>query len=278
VALKSLQQRTAQNGVSYLFREGEGTSLVLLHGIGSNGQSFLPLIEALHGQGAVVAWDAPGYGASTPLARDWPLAADYAGALEALLEELRVERTILAGHSLGTLMAASYARNYGARLKGLVLMSPSLGHGAPRGGPMPEAAKARLDAFERLGAAGFAEQRALQLIHDPAKKPGLVAELARTLATLRPQGYGQAVRMLSSGRLLDDVTLMDVPCLVICGSEDAITPPSMARRVEAACRGRAVGDATRLALVPQAGHMVYLEAADAVLRELRDFEAIIEAG
>jgi pimeloyl-ACP methyl ester carboxylesterase len=250
---------------------------VLLHGIGSRGESFLPLVEALPPESAVIAWDAPGYGASTPLARDWPVAADYAAALEALLDELGVERAILFGHSLGTLMAASHARNFGARLSGVVLMSPSLGHGAPQGGPMPEAAKARLDAFERLGVAGFAAKRALQLIHDPAGKPDLVAELARTLATMRHEGYAQAVRMLSSGRLLDDVAGMDAPCLIICGNEDAITPPAMARRVETACRGRAVGDATRLALVPGAGHMVYLEATEAVAHELRDFAARIGA-
>ncbi len=250
--------------------------MVLLHGIGSRAESFQALLEALHFAGAVIAWDAPGYGASAPLARDWPVAADYAAALETLLDELGVARTILVGHSLGTLMAASYARNFGKRLSGLVLMSPSLGHGAPQGGPMPEAAQARLDAFDRLGAAGFAAARALQLVHDPVSKPDLVAKVTRTLATMRRPGYDQAVRMLASGRLLEDVARMDAACLVICGEKDAITPPSMARRVEATCRARGADAATRLVLVPDAGHMVYLEATAAVARELHDFAATVD--
>jgi pimeloyl-ACP methyl ester carboxylesterase len=275
VLLPPLHRQTARNGVSYLYRQGAGAPVVFLHGIGSRGESFRELIEALGPSAAVIAWDAPGYGASTPLAEDWPLAERYAEALEALLEELRIERAILVGHSLGTLMAASHARHFAQRLSGLVLMSPALGFGAPAGGPMPEAARARLDEFEKLGPMGYAAKRAAQLVHDAATWPGLVEELAHGMASLRQPGYGQAVRMLASGRLLDDVARTPLPCLILCGEEDAITPPAMAQRVEAVCRARPVIADTRLALVPKAGHMVYLEATEAVALHLRDFARAI---
>ena len=119
-------------------------------------------------------------------------------------------------------------------------------------------------------------REALQLVHDPVSKPDLVAKVTRTLATMRRPGYDQAVRMLASGRLLEDVARMDAACLVICGEKDAITPPSMARRVEATCRARGADAATRLVLVPDAGHMVYLEATAAVARELQDFAATVD--
>ena len=51
-------------------RRDAGTPVVLLHGIGSNAQSFVPLMRgarsALH---RVLAWDAPGYGDSTAACR-----------------------------------------------------------------------------------------------------------------------------------------------------------------------------------------------------------------
>jgi pimeloyl-ACP methyl ester carboxylesterase len=262
--------------VSFLHRPGQGMSFVLLHGIGSRAQSFAPLIEALDPQDEVIAWDAPGYGPSSPLAQEWPLSLDYAQALEAILAELEIEGAMLIGHSLGTLIAASHARHFGQRLHGLVLMSPALGFGAPRGGPMSDAARARLDEFEELGPAGHAERRAGQLVHDPAGCPELVKELAATMATMRQPGYGQAVRMLASGRLLGDVAQTRLPCLVLCGGEDAITPPEMARRVEAASAARSGAAGTHLALLPGAGHMIYLEATAAVASHLRGFARTIE--
>ncbi|MFI4997504.1 MAG: alpha/beta fold hydrolase [Hyphomicrobiales bacterium] len=251
-------------------------SVVLLHGIGSRARSFVPLIEALDPRDEVIAWDAPGYGPSPPLAQEWPLALDYAQALEAMLAELKIEGAILVGHSLGTLIAASHARHFGERLSGLVLMSPAPGFGAPRGGPMPDAARARLEKFEELGPAGYAERRSPQLVHDPAACPELVKELAATMATMRQPGYGQAARMLASGRLLDDVAQTRLPCLVLCGGEDAITPPAMARRVEAASLARSDAAGTRLALLSGVGHMIYLEATAAVASHLRGFAGTIE--
>ena len=54
---------------SYL-EAGSGPALVLLHGIGSAAASFRHQLEALSARFRVVAWDAPGYGASTPFAID----------------------------------------------------------------------------------------------------------------------------------------------------------------------------------------------------------------
>ncbi|MFI5014669.1 MAG: alpha/beta fold hydrolase [Hyphomicrobiales bacterium] len=275
--MQSLSRQTGGNGVSYVHRAGEGAPFVLLHGIGSRGHSFLPFIEALPASATVIAWDAPGYGASVPLAQDWPLALDYAAALEALLAELHIERAILVGHSLGTLMAASHARHFGGRLSGLVLMSPAPGYGVPAGGPMSDVARARLDEFETLGPQGYAAKRAPQLVHEPARRRDLVAELTRTMATMRQPGYGQGARMLASGQLLDDAAQVALPCLILCGEEDAITPPALARRVEAARGAGSPHAETRLALLPDAGHMIYLEATKTVAAELLKFAATMGA-
>jgi pimeloyl-ACP methyl ester carboxylesterase len=266
-----MRSAIASNGVSFIQRDGEGPPFVFLHGIGSRGGSFLPLMEAMAPSRLLLAWDAPGYGSSKPLARDWPLAEHYAGALESLLAERGLERIVLIGHSLGTRMAASYARRYGERLAGLVLLSPSLGHGATAGEPLPDAARIRLVGFDELGPQAYAAKRAPLLIHAPSRHPRLVAELTTTMATMRHPGFGQAVRMLASGRILDDIAAMTLPCLIVCGEEDTITPPSAARRVEAACLARPGATETRLVLVPDTGHMVYLEATDAVAAIVSDF-------
>src|SRR5688500_7906898 len=97
-------------GLSYIACDGNGgLPVVILHGIRSNAQSFVPLMQVLDGSHRTLAWNAPGYGESQPLATDWPDAGDYATALDRLLAHLEVSRCILVGHSLGTLIAAKFA-------------------------------------------------------------------------------------------------------------------------------------------------------------------------
>ena len=266
-----MRSAIASNGVWFLERDGSGPPIVMLHGIGSRGESFHPLMDALPQRCLLLAWDQPGYGPSKPLARDWPLAEHYAEALESVLAERRLERVVLIGHSLGTRVAASYARLFGERLSGLVLMSPSLGYGVPAGGPLPEAAQTRLVAFDALGPEAYAASRAPRLIHEPERHPRLVAKLAATMATMRHPGYRQAVRLLATGRLLDDVAATTLPYLILCGEEDTITPPSAARRVESACLARHGAAETRLALIANVGHMIYLEATTTAAAHVTDF-------
>ena len=97
--MSDIAQQSAA-GFSYLAcGDDGGMPIVLLHGIGSNAQSFVPLMRAFEGGRPLLAWDAPGYGGSQPLVADWPDASDYATALNRLLSHLDVSRCILVGHS-----------------------------------------------------------------------------------------------------------------------------------------------------------------------------------
>lgn len=241
-------------GIEVLERPGTGATLVLLHGIGSNARSFTPLLPHLPQDLRVIAWNAPGYLKSAPLAQDWPLASDYALALEGLVDRLGLTSFALVGHSLGALIAASFAAAHADRVSRLVLASPALGHGVPRGGALSAAAQARIDDLDRLGAKGFAEARAPRLVFRPQANPEVVAIVKDGMFRVTLPGYAQAARMLASGRLLDDAERMAVPTDVICGAEDVVTPPDGARRVHDALHARARGTLT---LVPGCGHALY---------------------
>ncbi|MDR3097590.1 MAG: alpha/beta fold hydrolase, partial [Paraburkholderia sp.] len=126
----------------------EARPLVLLHGIGSGAASWVQQFEAL---GAavqkprrVLAWDAPGYGASTPVASASPVAADYARVLAGWLDALGIERCVLAGHSLGAIMAGAFAAAHPERVAGLLLISPAGGYGAADAAVREEKRAARL--------------------------------------------------------------------------------------------------------------------------------------
>ena len=256
---------TAQTsaGIDYRERPGSGPSLVLLHGIGSNADSFAELLPLLPPDRQVVAWNAPGYGASAPLGPDWPVAADYADALEAFLDRLGLDRVTLVGHSLGTLMGAAFAVARPARVERLLLASPALGHGVAPGGALSPAAQARIDDLARLGPEEFARIRASRLVYRPEENRKLVAAVEAGMSKVRSPGYDQASRMLASGRLLEDAARLAVPTDVIVGEEDIVTPPEGARALHAAIPALVRG---RLTEVPAAGHALYTQAPLAFAR------------
>ncbi|MFX5714251.1 alpha/beta hydrolase, partial [Acinetobacter baumannii] len=68
------------SGANVAYRSGgsQGPVVLLLHGISSGAPSWLPCASLLAAHARVIAWDAPGYGSSSPLAQKAPRAADYA--------------------------------------------------------------------------------------------------------------------------------------------------------------------------------------------------------
>lgn len=259
--------RKTAAGIEYLERPGTGPVLLLLHGIGSQAASFTPLLPHLAADTRVIAWNAPGYGASAVLDDEWPEARDYAGALLGLVEALDLAPVTLVGHSLGTLMGAAFAARHRDRVERLVLASPALGHGVPRGGRLSPAAQARIDDLGRLGPEAFATARAARLVHAPDANAALVAMVRDGMAKVSLPGYAQAARMLASGRLLDDAERLAVPTDVIVGAGDVVTPPEGARRAFAAVPAPYRGRFTNL---PEAGHAIYQQAPAA-------FAAVLDA-
>jgi pimeloyl-ACP methyl ester carboxylesterase len=210
---------------------GAGQPLVLLHGIGSNAQSFEMLMAMLPPSLDVIAWNAPGYGSSQPLAEASPAPRDYAAALLNFLDALGLNRVVLVGHSLGALIAGSFAAHHPARVAALALLSPALGYRLAAGQQLSPALQARIDEIQALGPSRFAAERAPKLVHAPERNPALVAAVREAMAAVNVPGYVQAVRALGAGDLLAACRAITAPALVAVGAEDTVTPPANARAV-----------------------------------------------
>jgi pimeloyl-ACP methyl ester carboxylesterase len=252
-----------------------GPDVVMLHGIGSNLGSFTHLSRLLPGNWGLLAWNAPGYGASAPLTTTETVAADYAFRVEQLMARLGLDQAILLGHSLGTLMAAETAALFPDRVTGLVLIACAQGYGMPPG-QLDAKSAARLDDFARLGATAFAEARAPRLIHAPESKSDLSAEATRAMAAVNPDGYAQAVHMLASGDLKASAVRAACPTLVLTGTEDVITPPAQSRAVHDAMQAATPSQTHAYAEVPGCGHLVHAEDPEAVACHLTAFVAALD--
>lgn len=249
-------------GISFLRRSAAGEAVVFLHGIGSRGASFLPVVPHLHADLDLIFWNAPGYDASAPLAEEWPTEEAYATALLRLFDALGLDRVLLVGHSLGTLIAARFAMHHGDRLSGLVLSECAAGYGVRVGGTLPEKSQARIDALETLGGPEFARTRAARLVHDPEGRPDAVSAVEAAMGAVTMPGYGQAVRMLSSGRLTESLAHVKIPTTFVWAEGDVVTPEAQTlAAIEA--RSASGADDVDYRRIADAGHAVYLEQPEA---------------
>jgi len=243
---------------------GDALPLVLLHGIGSGAASWVQQLESLGASRRVLAWDAPGYGESTPVDAASPLAADYAAALAAWLDALNIERCVLIGHSLGAIVAGAFAAANAARVAGLLLISPAAGYGAASPDLRASKRDARLAMLAELGPAGLAAQRSTNMLSAHADEAAR-AWVRWNMARIVPAGYAQATHLLANADLAADLAALDgrIDVEVAVGEDDRITPPAACERLAAAAR-------TTLRVVPRAGHAGYVEAP-------ADYDAMIAA-
>jgi len=247
----------AQVAVRECGTSGAAPTVVFLHGISSGAASWVQVAAAVGSQHRVLAWDAPGYGDSTPLPMPAPRAADYAERLHALLQAEGIDRCLLVAHSLGALMAGSYAHGLGCNLvQRVVLISPAGGYGQSGNEVASERVRTeRRGALAEQGVAGIAARIANRLL-SPAADATARAFVQWNAARLHAAGYLQAVELLSGGDLGTSAPLA-CPVEVHCGDADVVTSPT-------ACRGWATRFDAPFSLIANAGHASHAEQPDAV--------------
>ena len=232
-------------------------AVVLLHGISSGAASWLGVARALHARVRVLAWDAPGYGGSTPLRRPVPVDDDYSLVLEQSLHALGVRHCLLVGHSLGALTAAGFARRAPGVVQRLALISPAGGYGAPdRAEQRDRVRRSRLAALAEKGIAGLAADIDRRLV-SPAAPESVRRQVRWSTARLTPQGYAQAVEFLCAGDLGRSVGALAMPVDVWVGEHDIVTPPDACAAWASRLQGRCV-------TLAAAGHASPVEQPDAV--------------
>ena len=245
------------DGAQLAIREcGQGPVVVLLHGIGSGSASWLHCAQRLAAGNRVIAWDAPGYGLSTPLPPARPKACDYAACLELLLDALGVESCLLVGHSLGALMATAYAAGIGAaRVRRLVLLSPARGYGAAElRDSGAQVRRQRLENLERFGIDGMASERTARLLGRNPSEEALAWvrwNMARLNpgATARPSSCSAATTCWATGSL---------PLLARCIAARTTASP----RPSCGAIARQLG--ASFSSIPGAGHASPIEQPEVV--------------
>lgn len=126
------------------------STLIALHSISSNGLSWQPVADLLDGEVRVVAPDMRGRAESAAL-RSTGL-ADHAADVVAIADHLRLERPLLAGHSMGAFAAVLAAASYPERAAGAVLVDGGLAFPSPESSDIDAVLRTHIGpAMTRLG-------------------------------------------------------------------------------------------------------------------------------
>ena len=248
-------------------RVGVGPSVVILHGgPGAHHDYLLPGFDLLGPDRTLIYYDQRGGGRS-PVPRDIPVGwREHVADLEALRVVWGLDRLTLAGYSWGGLLALLYALEHPKRVARLALISPA---------PCWREARSRFESRfatrnvspdlvalrEELRESGLRErdaeayrQRVFELsvaayFADPAK--------ASQLTPFRVTGRTQQEVWESLGDydLREEVGRLVIPSIVLHGAEDPIPEDAsvlLARELDAP-----------LEIIPECGHVPYVEAPDA---------------
>ncbi|MDX5418090.1 MAG: alpha/beta hydrolase [Hymenobacteraceae bacterium] len=103
---------------------GSGDTLVFLHGFCESKDVWTAFTKPLQKKFRIVALDLPGFGDNTQGITDYSMEgmADY---VKSQLDELKIKKCILIGHSMGGYVGMAFAEKYASVLNGLCLFHSS---------------------------------------------------------------------------------------------------------------------------------------------------------
>src|SRR3954452_11507062 len=100
---------------------GSGPALLLLHGLGCDHTTWLPVVQALSRRYTVIAPDLLGHGLSDKPRADYSVGG-YANGMRDLLTVLGIDKVTVVGHSFGGGVAMQFAYQFPERTERLVLV------------------------------------------------------------------------------------------------------------------------------------------------------------
>ncbi len=249
---------TAAGRLRYAQCGADGPVIILVHGFGGDLDNWLFNIDALAARARVYALDLPGHGQSEKVIDD-PGLGGLAGALQAFMHSVGVDRAHLVGHSMGAAVAVQLASDAPEQVQSLTLISAA--------GLGPEINADYINGFVDATTRRELKPVLMNLFADTGLvNRSLVDDL---LKYKRIDGVDDALRQLSTSLFADGIQQnllapqiadLGLATLVIWGKEDMVIPASHAQSIGGA----------RVEIIDDAGHMVQMEQATGVNKLILD--------
>lgn len=235
-------------------------ALVFINSLGSDLRIWDEVVSHFNGRFFVIRYDKRGHGLSDCPPGPYTIEA-LADDLAGLLDNLGVKTAVPIGISVGGMIALAFAARYPQRVTKLVLSDT----GAVIGTAVYWAermAALQTNGFNELGSAILERWFAPAFAQaQPAAYRGYGNMLTRTPLA----GYIATCAAIRDADLRDAARSVQAPTLVLCGAEDAATPPELGKAlVELLGNGR-------FHLIPHAAHLPCIEQPQKMAAAIAEF-------
>ncbi len=245
----------------HYFDVGSGPVVVLLHGLGSRKDDWLPVLEPMAQKYRLLVPDQIGFGKSDKPLLDYSIQT-YVDFLNEFLRQLKVEKASLVGESLGGWIAALYVAEIGGGahlipIEKLVLVDAA---GLKQDKPIPDLNPSSLAAMRGMMEAVFYDTS--WLTEDALRKIFTDKLAVHDGYTVRSILGNPA---LATERLDERLGSIKVPTLVTWGKQDKLLPIASGERYAAGIAG------AKLVSFDKCGHVPAIEKTEEFLAAVTSF-------
>ncbi len=185
----------------------------------------------------------------------------YAEQVYAFLKTMGVKKVFLVGHSMGGAIVQTLALTRPEGIKGIVLV----GTGA-RLRTLPMILNGIKDNFKET------IPKIVQYAYSRKAPPDLIEDGVAQMLKCRPEVLHGDFSACDRFDVMKEVEKIDLPTLILCGEDDALTPVLYSQFLHNRIKG------SKLEVLRNAGHMVMMESPQAFNEKIREFIGEIVKG
>jgi len=265
---RSVRYLSSPGGRSEELLKGTRT-LILLHAFPLSADMWLPQLARVPMGWQFIAPDLRGFRGMGPAFEDAQLDGasidDYAGDMLELMDHLDIAKAAILGLSMGGYVAMALQARAPERVSHLILADTKMTADTEEG----RAGRDKMRALvEKDGPPAVATAMLPKLIGATSQRdqPDLNDAVRRLIEVNRSESIAGGIGALKSRPdRTAAMAAVGVPTLVICGEEDALTPPADSQAMAATIPG------AKLVMIPAAGHLSNQEQAGAFNTAVQDF-------
>ena len=215
----------------------------------------------------VVAWDAPGAGASSD-PEDPFTYAQWADVLAGFLDSVGIERAPLVGLSWGGTLALEFYRRHPGRVASLVLADTYAGWSGSLGAEVAQQRLERCLHDSELAPDDFVRRWVPREFFVDASHE-LTREMAAIVRDFHARGFRLMARSLAETDSTGLLPTIDAPTLLLWGDGDVRSPLAVAEAFHKGIPG------SQLVVLAGAGHVSNMEQPERFNAELRRFLSLV---